>query len=622
MDIRVDHMGFFDTDRTKGNNTALAKADSMRDKAADAADRNEDSRAAELYFRAAELYADAGERYWEKHCESWGWSLKAKAVVTRTLDGSQRCADYYDRSIQADNSALQYIAKEDPSHSVTEGNMRFTEGDKYTALANIEVEKANATSGTARSMHLRSAAEYRLSGAQTMKLAAGISKRDGKMEGCFNRIGVYHRDRSGYHYYRASAESELENWNSAFEEFEASRKEREQAMEFHRRSLGIRSDRNVKNNLKQDKAMLKKLKKEISNILKEAEREKKRRIAVAGEGAPNLDVEVKAVEGMMQNLVSTLSVVLSNTGTGEARNIVIKMESPFLEGEKITRLTSLPAERSTNMGLSVVPTRAGNPKASLMIMYEDARKRKYRYKGSEVLNVADPEERRPPPTTIYNVQGDLIGEGASKVDIRDSVIQRSNIGKDISVKKGIDEKEFVDTVRKLDRRNERRARGLGKGQRELKEDVRKVSRDMKRYFNKISKELPYPSSMEKKRGVLVMKYTCALCEAEVGTVRDRRWTHWLHFGIAGAMAGVGMATLNPEMGMKGLKKLYEDFTEKPLDDLPREKIFLTERERDKMVRQLREWGIISELNHCPECGRWVCSDCFDPDEQLCNEDLW
>ena len=63
-----------------------------------------------------------------------------------------------------------------------------------------------------------------------------------------------------------------------------------------------------------------------------------------------------------------------------------------------------------------------------------------------------------------------------------------------------------------------------------------------------------------------------------------------------------MATLNPEMGMKGLKKLYEDFTEKPLDDLPREKIFLTERERDKMVRQLREWGIISELNHCPECG--------------------
>ena len=622
MRIRVDLMGLFKMNRTKGNDTALGKADSMRDKAADASDRNEDSRAAELYFRAAELYADAGERYWEKHCESWGWSLKAKAVDGRTVDDFRTSADCYDRSIQADNSALQYIAKEDPSYSITEGNMRFTEGDKYTALANIEVERANATSGMAKSLHLRSAAEYRLSGAQTMKLAAEISKRDGKMEGCFNRLGVFHRDRSGYHYYLASAESELENWNSALVELEASLREREVAIGFHRRSLGIRSDRNVKNNLKQDKVMLKNLKKEISNIRKEADRDKKRRLAGARVGTPNLDVEVKAVEGMMQNLVSTLSVVLSNTGTGEAKNIVIRMESPFLEGEKIARLACLPPESSTNMGLSVVPIRAGNPRASLLIMFEDARGKKYRFKGSEVLNVADPEERRPPPTTIYNVQGDLIGDGASKVDIRDSVIQRSNIGKDITVKTGIDETEFGETVKKLDRRNERRSREVRKGQRELKEDVRKVSRDMKRYFNRIAKELPYPSRMEMKRGVLVMEYTCASCEAKVGTVRDRRWTRWVHFGIAGAMAGVGIATLSPEMGMKGLKKLYEDFTEKPLDDLPREKMLLTDRERGKMVRQLREWGILSELNHCSECGKWVCSDCFDPDEELCNEDLW
>ncbi|MEE1550941.1 MAG: hypothetical protein V1244_04880, partial [Nitrospinaceae bacterium] len=328
-------MGFFGKTPKKGDGSSIARADELREKAVKAVDNNDDVEASELYFRAAKYYSRAGKSYWEKHCESWGWSTRARAVNEETVEDSLLAGEYYDNAILADNSSLVYLDPEDPSHPVTEGNMRFTEGDKYTSLANADVERANAKSGKGKADHLHRAAEYRLSGAHTMKLAAELSRTSKNMAGYYNRLGIYYRDRSGYHYYRASAEKEMENYSSALDEYLRSRENREKAIELHRKSYKIKSDRNVKNNLKQDKIWLKTLKKEISKIRKEAEVERKNLLAAAQTGKPILDVTLKAMEGMVQNLVSTLSVSVVNTGDGDAKDISVRLESPFFEGEKI-----------------------------------------------------------------------------------------------------------------------------------------------------------------------------------------------------------------------------------------------------------------------------------------------
>lgn len=609
--------------------SVLDRADEYYERAKEAADDLRPSLASDLYFKAAEYYRMAGIRYWEKHCEAWGWSQKAKSFEESGRGGVSEVIKYYDLSIQADNSALQHISEEEPDRSVTEGNMRFAEGDKYTALANAEVDKANEERGKRKANHLRKAAEYRLSGGQTMRLAGEISKREGDLENYYNRTGIYHRDRSGYHYYRACAETELGNWEAGYEEYRFAVIEREKAVAYLKKAIkaehkffGLGADKSVKRNLKRDKAMLKDLKKEAARAKKEAEDQRRRRKAAAEAGTPNLHIKVNAMEGMVQNLVTTLSVVVGNAGDGVAKNISVELVSPYLEGEKSAAIPRLAPRGNTKIGLSVVPKRAGAPKTELVIRYRDAGGREHVLRDSSVLRVADPEENRPPPMTIYKVKGDLLAEGASKVDIRDSIVQRSNIGKDISVKRGLDESAVREGLREMDERGRRRAEDLRKRQEEIRGDMDRISRKLERHFNRMAKELPYPSDMWKERGSLIMEFNCASCGKSVGTVKDRRWERWIHFGVAGVMVGAGAAVFSAELGVKGLKKLYEDLSGRPFDDLPREELFMTSDEKDAIVERLRRCGITQRLNYCAECGKWVCGECFDEGAGYCNEHLW
>lgn len=205
------------------------------------------------------------------------------------------------------------------------------------------------------------------------------------------------------------------------------------------------------------------------------------------------------------------------------------------------------------------------------------------------------------------------------ITIKDSVIQRSQIGKDISVSHGIDEGTFKETVEQLDERSEARARMLREGQLELKGLTEEMARDMKRHFNELMKELPYPSSMLKKRSTLIMEYRCESNGELIGTIKDQKWKRWLHMGIAGAMLGASVATFQAEIGIKGLKKLYKNFTGKSNEDIPTEKLFLTSEEKDSMVTKLRENGILGKLHYCAECGKWICEECYDFDSKQCYE---
>ena len=243
-----------------------------------------------------------------------------------------------------------------------------------------------------------------------------------------------------------------------------------------------------------------------------------------------------------------------------------------------------------------------------------------------------------------HIHGDFVDKGASKVAIHDSVVQRSNIGADIHVNddlEGLGEKigdqigekvgsAVQESVHKeaewLDERNTKRAKVLRKGQREIKdvtEEIKGMTEDMSKkmtmHFNELKKDLPYPVGMEKKKLAILMKYGCYKCGRITGEIKDRKWTKWLNFAIGGVMAGVGVATLNTEIGIKGVKKLYGDFTQTPLNKIPKEGFILTSEEKDRMISRLRDNDIFKKLHYCPSCDSWVCNKCFDPDEMLCGE---
>jgi len=215
--------------------------------------------------------------------------------------------------------------------------------------------------------------------------------------------------------------------------------------------------------------------------------------------------------------------------------------------------------------------------------------------------------------------GDFVSDGASKVAIHDSVVQRSNIGADISVNEGME-----DAVQWLDERNQKRTDGLRRGQASIKDnmlEIKGMTKDMvkrmEHHFGELVKDLPYPANIEQKRGTIIMEFRCSLNEEPIGIIKDRRWMRWIHFALGAAMVGVGVATFSAEIGTKGLKKIYNDLAGKPLDDLPKESMFLTTDEKNDMLVKLREEGILAKMHYCPACRDWVCSDCFDFDQMFC-----
>lgn len=215
--------------------------------------------------------------------------------------------------------------------------------------------------------------------------------------------------------------------------------------------------------------------------------------------------------------------------------------------------------------------------------------------------------------------GDYVSDGASKVAIHDSVVQRSNIGADVSVNEGVGE-----AIQWLDERNQDRTDSLKRGQISMKRNMLEIKgmtedlvKKMERHFGELVKDLPVPASIEKKHGTLIMEYRCSRNGEHVGTVKDRQWMRWVHFALGAAMVGAGVATFSAELGTKGIRKIYTDLTGKPLDDMPKESMFLTGEERDDMLTKLRESGVLAALNYCPACRDWVCADCFDNNEMFC-----
>jgi len=220
-----------------------------------------------------------------------------------------------------------------------------------------------------------------------------------------------------------------------------------------------------------------------------------------------------------------------------------------------------------------------------------------------------------------HIHGDMLSGGATKVGIHDSVVQRSNIGSDIKTNDGLDER-----IEWLDKRNEDRTSELKKGQRKLGKgilEIKGMSKEMMdrmiQHFSETLKDFPYPSDISKKYGTVTLEYTCSLNDEFVGKIKDRRWIKWAHVLVGAGMVGIGIAGFRADMGAQGLKKIFNDLTGKQLDDYPKDSLFLTTAEKDKILTMLREEGILAGMGYCPNCRNWVCKDCFDEESGLCVE---
>ena len=401
----------------------LDKAHKMRNKAKSAADALEHIRAAKLYLKAVNLYKKAGSPYWQNISESWMWSEKAMVDADSAEEDFEQ-AEYFDRAIQASNSALQYP---EADQVVLEGNMRQDEGNKYYCLSNAEVRHAKETSGEQKVIHLRQAAEYCLSGAIAKKQAAETDIQDGDEIFYLHRMGQHHSDRSRSHYYRAWAAEVLGEWQEALTEYELAKAEREKGIDFIRKSLNLEYTETKKQSLESAEEWVISINDEIEQARSKAEwimRERANLPEAAATAPPKLDVIVEATEGMVENLVSTLSVALDNSGEGEAHNINVELASQFLSGDTTASLTRLEAYAKNRVGLSVLPTHAGTPTATLIISYENAKGELFSRRTDTTLKVARRGENRPKGgATIINVQGDY----ATGAMLKDSVVSKSNL---------------------------------------------------------------------------------------------------------------------------------------------------------------------------------------------------
>ena len=443
------------------NSNDLKKAYDYKRRAESASNSLKYEIASDLYFKAAHYFKEAckkgpclgedtshGDHFWsvlnetiypERYCSLWGWYCKANAVKSTTSEEYLEEAEYFEEAIRAANEGLLFT---EAQFGTDERNMRVCEGRKYTCFANSEAKLAKSrsmeawSSGTAmtkcieiRVNHINRGANYKKSAALSWKKAADIDLKDNDMKNYYNSLGSYHQYLSESDFYLAWAHEELSEWKDAFAGYNQARKGTEKAISLTKKAIDLKSTMAYRNNLQQLENWLKnKLFPKIKKIRPKLEESKvDNDILVPDNGLiPNLDIHVELLDGMVENLVSTFTVELENTGSANAGNIEMELQSSFIEGETSASITDLVVGKSTKRGFAIIPNKAGRPNVNLHVSYEDPWGKNYRYESDTIIEVARREEERPPPATIINVKGDYIDD--RDTIIQDSVVNRSNIG--------------------------------------------------------------------------------------------------------------------------------------------------------------------------------------------------
>ena len=384
-------------------------------------------KASQLYFKAMEQYNQAGQRYKEKYCEGCAWYWKAMASGQSSVEECMKCADYFDNIIVAFNNALSELDLNHEKYHKIEANMRHDEANKYTTLANAEVKRARAESNYpyGKTFHLRCAADYSLSGAQSRKLASDICLKHNDMAGYYNRLGAYHSDLSACYYYRAWAETVGENYEEALLLYERAREERQNAIDFRKKSLELTYHEGVKTTLKHNEDFYRDVIDKIDYCRLQINKEKLVKKEPDYIGKPILNVKMEIREGMCQGLVSPISVVLVNNGKGNANNIFIELTSSFLEGNMTSSIDRLKPGSNSRTGLSAKPTEAGIIDGKINIRYEDSQGNTITQFSNTTLKVSKREESRQDAKNFsFNIIGLEAIHELKKIDLKELLLKK------------------------------------------------------------------------------------------------------------------------------------------------------------------------------------------------------
>ena len=407
------------------------KAGEMYNEAASAYENFECAKASELYLEAAFFYKKVGRRpiSIEKESEARGWFAKGMSMDPQTPDDYIELAEIYDKGVKACNIALEF----GEGNKVTdEVNLRHNEGHKYVNLAYAEIKKADrlpdVSQGEVKAEHYFVASEYALSAASCHRSASEILLANNRMADYHTQLGTFLSRTGTSHDYCAWGNCSLENWEVASEELEKAKKIYYKAIGEFKKSIKLDPPgKHVQNNVKIVESDLK-----LTNQWLDDVRPKINQIAIdtnkvtKSEDSPRLDIRLESIEGMIENLVSTVTVNLENTGSANANNVQMELRSSFIDGETNASLTQIVAGSSARKGFSIIPSKAGKPNITLHISYSDPWGENYSNEIDAVIEVARREEERPPPATIINVKGDYIDD--RDTIIQDSVVSKSNIG--------------------------------------------------------------------------------------------------------------------------------------------------------------------------------------------------
>lgn len=360
------------------------------------------------YFKAAESYEREGDTAWSKHLEGRGWYSRALAMRPASVEEYRMSADHCDNAVREANMAEDIMDGSHPSYDMVVEAVRLYEVRRFTDLAEAEALRAREISGNheERADHLWRSALFRRSAALALEWAAGVS-RDGGSELMYNlQMGRHHHERAKYHHFLARSHRTLGNIREALDENERSRKECEKSVRFYEKALKKRPGGKREAELEEVRSFLVKRLGDIGDLRSELPHHKDGEGKEMTAGKPRLDVKVIPLRGMTQNLITTISVRLTNAGTAEATKIRIKLYSPDMEGDTRARIERLSPGRNVRVGLSLIPYNAGNLPVKFDVKYRGPKGRRIKLVENTSVMVGRPREKRPEGTMVVELRGE------------------------------------------------------------------------------------------------------------------------------------------------------------------------------------------------------------------------
>lgn len=353
--------------------------------------------ASKYYFNAAKHYKLSDQKFMKSFCEANAWYLNS-FQYEKTIEGFQNIAEDLEKSILINNFALQYVFVEDRLYNKTLGNIRFQEGLKYNALANMEIKKGMITNGLRKANHFRKAAGFKLCSARAKFELSHVTIEENRQESYNFDLAKYLHNKTFFYYYRAMGEKELGNLQDALYIYNEAYETVSLAINLFNKILKSKKIDSIANN--QIAAL--EMQKKIINAIEELELLISKDMEIVKK-APNIRVIIRSTEGLAQNLFSPIFIYLKNKGKGFAENITIDLIS-YIEGETMVGLQRLSANSSHIHSMAIKPIDSGESLFKIIVTYHDYAHRKFEIKNEILLDITKANQKRAKGKIIFDIK--------------------------------------------------------------------------------------------------------------------------------------------------------------------------------------------------------------------------